>query len=70
MLIRALLQKFEQTGIVHKTIEVAEAIGEGLRKNLVNKFGGPKVPGAPLPEVDGADVAAILLTLFKPPKKK
>lgn len=49
---------------------VFDAVADGLRQNLVHKFGKPQPPGAPPPEVDGTDVAAILLTLFKPPKKK
>jgi hypothetical protein len=49
---------------------VFDAIADGLRKNLVQKFRGPQQPGAPTPEVDSADVAAILLTLFGPTKKK
>ncbi|MCA1664381.1 MAG: hypothetical protein LC659_08960 [Myxococcales bacterium] len=50
---------------------VLDAVADGLRQNLVHKFGGKaQLPGAPPPEVDGADVAAILLTLFGPTKKK
>jgi len=49
---------------------VLDAVADGLRRNLVQKFGKPQPPGAPPPQVDGADVAAILLTLFGPPKKK
>jgi hypothetical protein len=49
---------------------VLDAVADGLRRNLVQKFGKPQPPGAPPPEVDTADVAAILLTLFGPTKKK
>ena len=49
---------------------VLDAVADGLRKNLVHKFGKPQPPGAPPPEVDGTDVAAILLTLLRPTKKK
>lgn len=49
---------------------VLDAVADGLRQNLVQKFGKPQPPGAPPPQVDGADVAGILLTLFGPPKKK
>jgi len=49
---------------------VLDAVADGLRRNLVQKFGKPQPPGAPPPEVDGTDVAAILLTLFGPTKKK
>lgn len=49
---------------------VFDAVADGLRQNLVQKFGKKQPPGAPPPEVDGTDVAAILLTLFGPTKKK
>ncbi|HEX6836376.1 MAG TPA: hypothetical protein VF334_07365 [Polyangia bacterium] len=49
---------------------VLDAVADGLRRNLVQKFGKPQPPGAPPPEVDGTDVAAIFLTLFSKPKKK
>jgi len=49
---------------------VFDAVANGLRQNLVQKFGKAQPPGAPAPQVDGADVAAILLTLFGPTKKK
>jgi len=49
---------------------VLDAVADGLRRNLVQKFGKPQPPGAPPPQVDAADVAGILLTLFGPPKKK
>lgn len=49
---------------------VFDALADGLRRNLVQKFGKPQPPGAPPAQVDAADVAGILLTLFAPPKKK
>jgi hypothetical protein len=49
---------------------VFEALTDGLKQNLVEKFGKRPPPGAPPPKVDGADVAAMLLTLFGPNKKK
>jgi hypothetical protein len=49
---------------------VIEALADGLKRNLVEKFGKRPPPGAPQPKVDGADVAAMFLTLFGPPKKK
>jgi hypothetical protein len=49
---------------------VFDAVADGLRRNLVEKFGKPQAPGAPPAQVDAADVAGILLTLFGPPKKK
>lgn len=47
-----------------------DALADGLRRNLVQKFRAPVAPGAEPPKVDAADVAGILLTLFAPPKKK
>jgi len=49
---------------------VFDAVADGLRMNLKQKFGGPQAPGSKPPDVDSADVAAILLTLFGPKKKK
>ena len=49
---------------------VFDALAEGLKQNLVQKFGKRPPPGTPPPKVDGADVAAMLLTLLGPPKKK
>ncbi|MGZ3430023.1 MAG: hypothetical protein ACXVCV_25405 [Polyangia bacterium] len=49
---------------------VFDAVAEALRRKLVQKFATPQPPGAPSPEVDGADVAAVLLTLFAPKKTK
>jgi hypothetical protein len=49
---------------------VFDAVADGLRRNLVQKFGKAQPPDGPPPQVDGADVAAILLTLFGPTKKK
>jgi hypothetical protein len=49
---------------------VLDEIANGLRRNLVQKFGTPPPPGAPPLEVEAADVAGILLTLFGPPPKK
>ena len=49
---------------------VFDAVADGLRRTLVQKFGKPQPPGAPPAQVDAADVAAILLTLFGPTKKK
>jgi hypothetical protein len=49
---------------------VFDAVADGLRRNLVRKFGTPPPPGAPPPEVDGADVDAPLPPLFRPTKKK
>lgn len=49
---------------------VFDAVADGLRINLKQKFGGPQAPGSKPPDVDSADVAGILLTLFGKPKKK
>ena len=49
---------------------VLDAVADGLRRNLVQKFGKPQPPGTPPAQVDAADVAGILLTLFGPTKKK
>ena len=49
---------------------VLDALADGLKQNLVAKFGRRPPPGTPPPKVDGADVAAMFLTLFGPPKKK
>jgi hypothetical protein len=49
---------------------VFDVLADGLKRNLVQKFGQRPPPGVPPPKVDGADVAAMLLTLFGPPKKK
>jgi hypothetical protein len=49
---------------------VFDAVADGLRRNLVQKFGKKQPPGAPPPQVDATDVAGILHTLFGPPKKK
>jgi hypothetical protein len=45
-------------------------LSEALQRNFVEKFSQPRPPGAPPIQVDGADVAAMLLTLFGAPKKK
>jgi hypothetical protein len=49
---------------------VFDSLAEGLKQNLVQKFGKRPPPGQPPPKVDGADVAAMLFTLFGPSKKK
>jgi hypothetical protein len=49
---------------------IFDALGEGLKQNLVQKFGQRPKPGEAPPKVDGADVAAMLFTLFGPTKKK
>jgi hypothetical protein len=49
---------------------VFDALTDGLKQNLVTKFGKRPPPGAPPPKVDAADVAGMLVTLFGPNKKK
>ncbi len=46
------------------------AVAAALQKNLVEKFGKRPPPGTPPPKVDGADLAAMLFTLFGPAGKK
>jgi len=41
-----------------------------VEQNFAEKFAKRPPLGAPQPKVDGADVAAMFLTLFGPPKKK
>jgi hypothetical protein len=56
--------------IQHHLRPVLDALADGLKQNLVAKFGKRPPPGAPPPQVDAADMAAMFLTLFGPPKKK
>jgi hypothetical protein len=49
---------------------VFDELGVGLRQNLVEKFGKRPPPGTPPPQVNAADVAGMLFTLFGPPKQK
>jgi hypothetical protein len=57
--------------MVKRALEpVLQELSDGLRKNLVDKFGQRPPPGTPPPKVDSTDVAAMLLTVFGPPPKK
>jgi hypothetical protein len=57
--------------MVKRALEpVLQELSDGLRKNLVDKFGKKPPPGTTPPKVDSTDVAAILLTVFGPPPKK
>jgi hypothetical protein len=58
--------------MVKRAIEpVLHELSAGLQKNLFDKFAKRPPPGTPPPKVDGADVAAILFSVFGPaPKKK